>query len=329
MSGDLTISLEKRKESLEISKILNNEFFIVDDLHGLGVIYNKQGEIDLALEILQNALKLCKSHEELPFQTIRTNILVELGKVRWYEGISKETEEYFNKAILINKNLFNANLIAEERFKISQSEAFMFLNELALYHNDFESSEKYLSELENLKVEESTIIQYQLSKVRYLMKKGNPENKDEALSLLESIVNSQVVYFDITFPAMVLFTEILIKDFESSNNKKILDKIDNTVKLLKNVSGSKEMVIGLTVLESKLLLVKGQLELAESLLESNLAVAKNIGLGFQIIEITQELAKLKAEKKEWTKNIRKGNIFSVNLKLADFNSYFNQAKHIV
>lgn len=327
--GNLKLSLEWRKKGLEVSKLLQNDFFIVADLTGIAVVYGWQGNFEKSRKALGQLMTISESHQEPYFQIFYANGFNTLAQLQIMANELEKAKSALEKAISIFKDLKNRKLISENDFKGFTAEVWRFLNELALKSDNFTYSEKCISELDLMKTTERNNNLFKLSKAQYLLKKGRLKDKAEALSLLESIIISSDKYFNITFQGMILLVQLLIEDYQTTKDESIILEINTYITQLESVNESSYLKISLTIIKSKLLLLEGKFDQAEKILNENLETARNLGLLIQEQEITREIEKITREKEEWIRILKEEYVFQEKLKKADLIRYIDEAKKYI
>ncbi len=330
MIGNLKKCVEWGLLRLELADQLNNKYWRIADYNSIGVYYGWQGKKE-SITYLEKGIKLVENYEGygrlLQWIILNSNlggIKIENGKLEEGKKILENTKILLEEGFIsgtINQKLFNTILaeILKDLFNYSYSignddQCLKYLSEFSSHSNDLTDIGKN---------------KYYLSRALFLMKKGRINDKSKAFSLLTEIINSQSVWFETTYPALMLLTQLLLEDYENTHDSGIILEINTYMKQLLSKTDSIQFNVLLAILNSKLMLLEGNIDKAEELLVKNLKLADENGYLIQKQAISNELNKLRLDKSKWNDILLKNpKVFEI-LHFSEFKSYLNEAKSIM
>ena len=143
------------------------------------------------------------------------------------------------------------------------------------------------------------------------------------------IINSQSVWFETTYPALILLTQLLVENYENTHDQANILEINAYMKQFLTKTESIQLNVLLAILNSKLILLEGNIDQAEEISETNLKLASENGYLIQKQSINNELKKLRLEKSQWGEISLKNPKLFENLHFSEFKSYLNEAKTIM
>ncbi|MFX1490428.1 MAG: tetratricopeptide repeat protein, partial [Promethearchaeota archaeon] len=106
--GEVDASIKHSMKSLTIFKQINSNWWIANVLNNIGSFYRNKGEYDLALEYLEESLKIW---EQIPESTLNEDVVLDsLISVSLDKGDTERARKYFQRLEMIFKQKKNIDL---------------------------------------------------------------------------------------------------------------------------------------------------------------------------------------------------------------------------
>ncbi|MFW9992106.1 MAG: tetratricopeptide repeat protein [Candidatus Odinarchaeota archaeon] len=142
--GDLDTALEYLQESFTIRQKLGNIHEIADSFNQIGIIHVTKGDLDLGLTYLKQSLSM---FEDIGNKQSTSKILNNIGQIYRAKGELEQALEYYHRSLAVFEELENKQNIAISILNIGQ--IFMQKWELNSALNYFQRSLTLFEELEN------------------------------------------------------------------------------------------------------------------------------------------------------------------------------------
>ena len=270
--GELDLAIELYLESLKISRQINDKKRIAGLLNNIGIIYFDKGELELAVDYYAKSMEI---EEKLGNKKSLALSCSNLGEV--YRTLA----DYDNSIFYLEKSL---DLLENGNDPIVQSSTYYQIILTEIDQQNFEAAANYFTQLERIndKIENKYVnIFTKMSKALVLKTKKNTKDIAEALSIFEEIVNEEVIVSEISVHALFNLCELLIKELEIYGNidllKKIEDYADNFLKFAEKQNSFSLRAQGLFI-KSKIELLKYNINGAQHFLRQAQSLAEEKGL---------------------------------------------------
>ena len=322
--GNYDQAIEQFKLGLQLAEERNDSFVIIKRLNDLGHIYRLKGELRLALKMFKECLVMSTKMQN---QFLESRTYYAMGSVYFDQGDYTTANEIFQKSLFILSSIAPKSVL--------YSSVLYELVMLNLESNQKEDSKSYLGQLETISKQtsnEKTRLNCQLAKA--LMLKASPrlKNKIKAQGIFKSIgENMENEHSIITF-ALLNLCGLLINEYKSTGEKEVFDEIMVLSQQLYSMGQEKNAyptIIKALLLQSKLFLIEGNLELIEDRLDKALKLAKRKGLGNLLNQIDHEQKRIKAELDKWKTLLASNASLQERISAAALDSYIKRVRRMV
>lgn len=283
MSRDFNQALQYFNKQIKIAEELNMTTELSTIYNNMSVCYRFMFDYRKSLEFLLKALPYYK--EDRKYLT-----LYNIGLVYHNLGELESALEYFQKSLKIAE-------------KIKSKMIYHHFYQLFLVSTDLENihlAEEYLEYLQKTSQEndnENAKFYFRIAKANFLKESPEVENWFKARAIYNELLETTIdPKWRATFTFFLL--TIKVKELQISPDQtkyiEILDQLNN----LKAISEENQYYVFLTDilrLESQLVLLELDIELARKLLDDAYAIAKEKELGIELKEIQKEKKKLKKQ----------------------------------
>ena len=327
MRGDLKLATESFKQSLNKAKEANYKSYIASSLEWLVYIHIYQGELDKALMKKNQSLRLfeeLKDYQGIAFSYRRFGDLFRL------QGEYSKAIQYYEDGIRLHTETIKGD---EKEIAGIVSSVLVQLSLIAEDLDEINKAEEYLQKLQDLKSEYSYVklrTRFVDALVLKMSKRGT--KKLQAIEQFQRIVNEPVLEFQITLYATIFLCELLILELKISDSAEELfsEIIDLSNRFYENARTQKSpfFVVIALILKSKILLVKGEIEEANSLLTRAKEIAdqkKFLSLSKNIIT---EQKVLRSELDKWYDLTQRNAPLKERIEQAQVLNYLQEAKKL-
>ncbi|MFX0113454.1 MAG: tetratricopeptide repeat protein [Candidatus Hodarchaeota archaeon] len=322
--GDYDQAIEQYMNGFRLAQARLDSFVKAQRLNDLGIMYRIKGELSKSLNLFEEFLAISR---ELNNRFFESKAYHALGAVYYDQGSFQEAEEMFQESLAISSALSARSL--------SVTTTLLSLVRLVLEKPDIGSAKRYLGQLEEIaEIEESQNIQlnYQLAKA--LVLKANPRLREKlrAQDLFEAIANNPESQHNIITFALLNLCELLVLEYKSTGEVEIMDEITSLSRRLLAISKEKSdhpTTIKALLLQAKLSLVEGDLEIANERLAEAQLIAEKKGLGNLLQQVNQEQAQAKAELDKWHRLIAKNASIEERIDQSALVAYIKDAVHMI
>ena len=331
MKGELNKCIEYTFKRFYLANKINNHYWKIDAPLNLGIIYSLQGNKKESLNYLNQGIANLENFDDIVTSKYNILLLVCLGETQIDFGLFSEGLKNLEQCKNMLECYLKANKIDMEFFSHYYPDILMGMFNYWFYVGDDEHCRVILSEFSNIPTRLNDLNEniYKFCKARYLMKKGRVLDKSTAFVMLKEIINSKFVWYEITFPSLILLTQILIEDYDNTHDSGIILEINSYIENLNRATDSIQIRLNIAILNSKLKALEGKITEAENILVENLKISNESGLCNEKKLIGNELAKLREEKTRWYELVLKNPFDLEKLQLQYFKSYLEEAKTFI
>ena len=207
-------------KSLERVRLMNNKEMLVKGLNSLAILHNQRGLLDQAVEEFNEVMQLS---EEIDDAFIRSKALTNLGLVYFKMDQYEKSMEYFKQSYNLKLKFGNPQDLSVTLYHMIN---------VSTEHGDDETTEKYLQELAQLSrtYEIKDIqIRYDVARANYLQTSQNEDDQYLASQLIEKVVSSEMINFEMNVFATISLCEYLLLEFKQTSNKIYLEELQNEI----------------------------------------------------------------------------------------------------
>ncbi len=278
--GELVKALQYLEASYEYLSDKKPEYWW-NVLTEIASVYLLIGELDKALEVQEERLNFHKQAEYKPFIA---QALQDIGEILWQKGKRTQALEKTLESLELFRKTESHVWIGDVLAKI-----IFYLTEL----NEVEQAKNYFKQLEevNSKIEDKNIYhKCKFSEALIISKSLVERDRIRAEILLEDLLKEELKY-SFHIAVILLYTELLITNLQSSGDEKMLLKLHKySSRLFSLASANKSYILTVEalLLQSKLALVDLELKRAEELKEQALKISDENKLDRLKIMIVQE-----------------------------------------
>ena len=327
--GDLALAREYYERSLQMHRELGSDKMIAFNLIHLSRNHFLQGEIDLALDTINKSLEISTKIENILYQ-----IQGLLYKGIIYKILGKYTvaENYLTDGRVLLKQGLRGG---EKHLLNWQSLSLYHLISIAKATNALDKANLYLEELKGLEDQSKRKLntqRYQFARAIVKTMSKRAVDKFQAQQIFQSIVNEEIVDYNITTLAMLNLSELLILELKiSDTEEEVLEEVTILSDKIHEVALSQSSSVLITmslILKSKLSLVNGDLHEANVFLEEAYKLSKEKKLGTLYNQVINEQNVLHSEFEKWEDLYHRNASIKERIKHARVESYLLEAKKI-
>jgi len=320
----LSEGLEHIQKSIYIAEEIDNKMEKAFAQYILAGILWQQGELDNAIENYQQVLAIA---EQFNANYYIANCMGNIGEINNEKGNYDDALGYYNKAIIHYKAVDGERSIGfvGTLFLI----IVVLINKGALEEAKSQLNRILLLEKQS---DNRLISNYsQLAKGLILKESTRIKEKVKAQELLKSLLADENLFFDLKVIAMLSYCETLIEELKLYGAPEVLYQIKSLMAELHEYAHKEQnpsLMIRLLLIQTKFLLVDGDLKETEKLLLQAKEKATEIGLIQLENEITLEIQKFNEELNKWTVLMKQASLIE-RLEEAQIKKYLQDAQKIV
>ncbi|MHA2245296.1 MAG: tetratricopeptide repeat protein [Candidatus Hodarchaeales archaeon] len=327
LKGKLSLAQDSFQRIMSLSEEIGGKFQYFAALFHIGLILGLRGEIDKALEYMEESM------------TERNNYMEEEGIAQKYATawrlnrlgkLYREKEDY-NKAM----NRFNESIsICEQKgdefaFVLVMSESFFYLLAITLDQNLLDKARKYLEKLEginNLEVSSyDSLINQRYRVAQALILKTSPRIKDKARAqeIIQQFIDEECGDHDLTVTALLILCDLLLVELRMSSSLEVLDEVKTINSRLLSIAKEQHsfwLLAETYVLKARLSLFELDINKSKHLLNQALLIAEENGLKKIAVKIYSEQTQLQDQMTQWQQLIERDASLSERLDLAQLES---------
>jgi hypothetical protein len=291
-----------------------------------GIYYYLKGELDLALEYLQEALTIS---ENLGDSQHRAFVYHIIARVYHFKGEGDTALQFYKDALAIFESLYHS-----EKYS-----SLFDLIRLSLDQNNLSQAKKFLTELQEAKPPTPTLW-YQLysllGEALILKQSSRLKKKIQSQSILEQIVYEKtfdsIRSFELITLAMINLCELLIGELKLSNDPKVWEE----AKMLSEQLYTKAQDQHSSSLMCEALLLKARFEIIDGNLEQTIrfmdqarttAFEKNLTLLMEKIEVEKE--NFEGELNKWQTLLSQNPSLQERLEYARVQEYLKDVQKMI
>jgi len=332
--GDVDLAIKHYKHSLAMGESLGDDVIVFISLNPLSYMFGLfKGEFDLALEYAERALALAKEVNYKIFiawgfltkATLYHNKGEVARSIPLYEQSLAIAKELNNKRVIIANlnNMADAyRQIGDLDHALEFSEQWLaqlseigdlnreawlhdYLIQILIEKGDLERAQIYFNHLEQLNSQlkdKRVNLSYLYNKALILKESPRISNKGKAEEILKQILEEKDISWELKERALLTLCELLIIEFQMSNEVEVLDELESLIKrLLKTAEESKSywILCETYLLQSRIALISSDLDEARRLLAKGQQIAEKFGLNRLAMSISEEHDKLLDELSVW------------------------------
>ncbi|MHA2246565.1 MAG: tetratricopeptide repeat protein [Candidatus Hodarchaeales archaeon] len=327
--GKVDLALEYFKSSLNVNREIHNIIAIAYNLKEISKIHTLKGELALALEYVNESMSIFITsdwRDGINRCCLVTGVICKhIGKLNLAKSY---LEEGWN-----SRNEFGGN------FPLFDSYYLFHLILLAQEQNDIDKAYIYLKQLQKIQQgHESKIIALRYSFCEAIVLKMSKRTIDKFIAqqkfteILEKHTERFFSNHPIFIMVMLNLCESLMLELNvTDNQEELFHEISKWVgisRLQAEFLDLLPLLILSLIIESRLSLVKGDLNRAQILLNDALELANEKKLGNLIIKVKNEKHALQVELNKWKRLTRLGVSIQERMKYADLEKYLREAKKL-
>ena len=320
---DLDLSLDFMQKALILSKELDDKIQMTAITGMIGEIYKEKGEMELALEYLQESITALEEHGffGLGYATY-TSIL---GEVYISMGEEELAFENLEKAIMVY------GFIGSQHQYITR--ALAFLIRLGIETNNLERITPYIEQLKQLneEIDNPLLSQvYQIVQANLLKMSTRYRDKAKAQDIFRRLIAEENVYHMVTRYALIDLCDLLMEEFRTMGDEKILNEINDTIENLMQKakqSSSYSLLAEIHYLQSKLALTELDLDKAQQLLQQAKLIADEKGISRLSMIVSLEHQSLLTQLSKWERIIAQKPSQREMLELTQFEELVDRMLH--
>ncbi|MFX0185237.1 MAG: tetratricopeptide repeat protein [Candidatus Hodarchaeota archaeon] len=327
--GDLELAIDSFNKSLSKAKEANYKSSIAWSLEWLATVYIRQGELNKALTKKEQSLKLfneLEDHWGISFSYRR------FGDIFRLRGEYSKAIQYYEDGIQLLKQTFKGD--DRELAGIVSS----VLVQLSLIAEDLDDKDKAKEYLQKIReIQQLSKFSYVKIRTRFvealvlrMSKRGTM--KLQAIEQFQRIVNEPILDFEITLYSTIFLCELLILELKISDyaEELFLEIIDLSNSFYDNAHTQRSpfFVVVALILKSKISLVKGEIEEANSLLTRAEEIADQKKFFSLSKNIKTEQEVIRSELDKWYELTQRNAPLKDRIEQAQVLNYLQEAKKL-
>ncbi|UCG01567.1 MAG: tetratricopeptide repeat protein [Candidatus Heimdallarchaeota archaeon] len=325
--GELNIGLDYYQQSLSIYKEMGSDPGVAWTFLRFAMTYILQGEPELALNKIKQS--------ETIFTKIDLKIgigqcSVQLGRVYKLQGKYDQAIKALEAGLaLVKETIVGANI------GLWMSYVLFFLILVAQDLQSLELAEDYLKQMQELKETSKNKfvhLRIQFSEAIVLKMSKRMVKKFQAQQIFQTIIEDEIIDHNITVLSMLNLCELLILETKYSDTAEdLFQEVSHLGEKLHKISQNQEsssMTIMALLLQTKLALVRGDVEGASQLLSDAKKIASDKNLVNLLAQIKAEQETVQAELDKWNELIQRKATIQERVEHARIASWLVEAKKI-
>lgn len=274
--GNLSLALDQFTGCIDFFDGLGNDHALISIYMNMGIVYDLLWDFEKALDAYEQASFISqRNHETVLFPKIIYNMgITYLNTHNYSQALSN-----FEKVLKISKQLENKYFRSQILYQLIVTSVALKERTQAETHLEiFEDLRKYR---ENLRIDNL----YKLAKSIYLNSSDRIVHKVEAQKLLEEIINTDELDYETLMEAILILSEILIKEYEWTKSDAAIGELNTLLARLTSISSenpSNKVKVEVLVLQSKTAFILRNMNMAIVSLNKAEAIAENAKLNYLI-----------------------------------------------
>ncbi|MHA2055110.1 MAG: tetratricopeptide repeat protein [Candidatus Hodarchaeales archaeon] len=290
----------------------------------IGLIYGLQGEIDQALEYIEQGItergKLFSKSYRVAWALNR------LAKLYREKGDLEQATKHLTKSLALSDKW--GNVLA---YLVVKSETLFYLFSIALDQNFLNRAHEYLERLQEICEHMASFLEktqlfdnrYRVAKAMILNTSPRIKDKVNAQELLQEVAKDEVTDHDLVVTALLILCDLLLVELRMSGVQDVLDEIQSLTTQLLTIAKQQPSywVLAETyVLKSRLAMFELDLTGAQQLLDQALLLTEEKGLKKLAVKIFSEQTQFQNQMNQWKRLIEQDASLSERLELAQLES---------
>jgi tetratricopeptide (TPR) repeat protein len=325
--GNLNAAFNYMNDSLILSEEMESEESLVNALGWLSMVFTLQGELEKALEYNQKALNIStKLDRKIRIAWCKVNlgnIYKQLGKLELSLTTLTEALDLIE------------NTLAGGRLSFWRSWIFFYLILLYQDLNEIEKAEFYLKRIQEVQQQsKDKFVKLHASFAEAIVLKMSQRgvNKFLALQKFQAIVDDEILSHHITTLSLINLCEILILEIKISDKpEELLLEVSRYSEKIYEIAQSQKsawLTVLALILKTKLALVRGKTEEANTLLSTAKQIATEKKLGNLLLKVKSEQETVQAELNKWDEMFQRQASIQERIEQAKVADYLLEAKKI-
>ncbi|MCY3414794.1 MAG: tetratricopeptide repeat protein [Candidatus Heimdallarchaeota archaeon] len=333
--GDLNKAIQYHLNAISIREEIDDELGKMRSLSELSRIYDFRGELEKALEYNFESLKIA---EERKIHRSLIKFLGDTGIIYYKMGKNEDALNYFRKHVNYYANL-------DSPYASGEVYLYMILMNIENEHiqgerdpelNDlielvYSRIQQYLKE--NIGDYLRGYFEYvlPLTKAIQLKEKKRSKYRAEAQKILISLTESKIVDIELTQLTILHLSEILLDELAFYQEENILKQTESLISHYRSDAESQNaftLLIDAMLLQSRLLLIRGNIPEAHSVLEEAAVVARENKLNKWLESVDYHKTQLALELHKWEELLRKSAPVQERLKMANIQTYLRKMQQM-
>ncbi|MCE7741317.1 MAG: tetratricopeptide repeat protein [Candidatus Heimdallarchaeota archaeon] len=256
--------------------------FILSDL---AAVLIQIGDFDQALEYLEQLMPI---HTGLNDQHGISLVLSDQGMIYWQKGMKEKGLDLIERSLEIRRKI-------GDRAREAASLSYLIRFQVELGNVDkakeyFESLDQINNEIDNKHVNQN----HKFSEALLLKESNSQRDRIKAELLFEQLIEEEAIY-PVLVQILLNLCELLLTDLKDTSNPDSLDRINNYVDMLQEISTKNKshfLLVETLGLKAQLALMELDIETAKNLLLKAQTIAQKNGLDESVLSILKQQEEL-------------------------------------
>ncbi|MCE7734696.1 MAG: tetratricopeptide repeat protein [Candidatus Heimdallarchaeota archaeon] len=284
--GKLNEALNQFTDCVEFFDKMGIDNALISTFMNMGIVYDLLWDFQNALDAYEQAAFISRRIKET---ILFPKIIYNMGLTYINTHNYKEALSNFEEVLKISKQLDNKFFRSQILYQLIVTS--ISLNERSkaeFYLQLFEEVKEYL---ENARIEYI----YKLAKSIYLNSSDRIAHKVESQKLLEEIINTKDVDYETLMEAILILSEILVKEFEWTKSEAAIGELNTMLARLTSISTenpSHRVRVEVLILQSKTAFILQNMNMAIISLNKAEAIAEKESLDYLLNRVHDERVSL-------------------------------------
>ena len=280
--GEFDHALEYTERSLTLANEVNDKFFIAWAFLTKATLYHNKGEVARSIPIYEQSLAIAKELNNNRLITLNLNNMADAYRMNGELDHALECSEQYLAHLSEIGDLYREAWFHDP------------LIQILIEKGDLERAQLYLNHLEQLnnQLEDKGInLTYLYNKALILKESPRISNRGKAEEILKQILEKKEISWDLKERALLTLCELLIFEFQMSNEEEVLDELKSYVtQLLETAEKSKSywLLCEIHLLQARLSLITFDIKKAQRFLTQAQQIAERFNLNQLVSKIATE-----------------------------------------
>jgi tetratricopeptide (TPR) repeat protein len=280
--GQIDVGLNCLFEAMQICKEINEISTLTIIYNNIGWIYERLGNFKDALTYLKKSSEIISETEN---RSLNCAVLDNIGNIYRQMGDLEQSQQYLLQAINMGEKLGNNYKMTHYYFDIIRT---------LLEQNNIDQAQQYLHQfgkIADIEKSKAVIFRYQIAQAIVLKASYRTRDRYKAQTMLLDLVQEENYEFDYMIHAITNLCDLLITDLKNSNEKEIIIEITDLITRLQKIAekyGSHSLFGESYLLRAKLALVTLDLNESRKFLNEAQKIAEKNGLTKLAIHVSNE-----------------------------------------